>query len=105
MLNEATGTRSRRRGSPGHAFWQCPYQRRVGGVLPDSKVVAVGDLFTRNTPHPDLSAGGSLRGWGLALAETLKLDFDVVVPSAGSMFARADLEALKTKIDAFLSAH
>ena len=71
--------------------------------FPNLKVVAVGDLYTAETPHPDFSAGGSLVGWGPVLAEILKLDFDVVVPSAGPMVARADLERLKGKLDSFVS--
>jgi glyoxylase-like metal-dependent hydrolase (beta-lactamase superfamily II) len=67
------------------------------------KVVAVGDLFTPGTPEPDYSAGGSLVGWGPVLAQILKLDFDVVVPSTGPMVTRADLEAFKTKIDTLVS--
>ena len=41
--------------------------------------------------------------WGSVLAEILKLEFDVVVPSRGPMVARADLEAFKSKIDAVAS--
>jgi len=67
------------------------------------KVVAVGDLFTPGTPEPDYSAGGSLVGWAPVLAQILKLDFDVVVPSTGPMVTRADLEAYKTKIDTLVS--
>ena len=67
------------------------------------KVVAVGDLYTPGTPEPDYSAGGSLVGWGPVLAQILKLDFDVVVPSTGPMVTRADLEAFKTRIDTLVS--
>ena len=67
------------------------------------KVVAVGDLFTPDTPEPDYSAGGSLVDWGPVLAQILKLDFDVVVPSTGPMVTRADLEAFKTRIDTLVS--
>jgi cyclase len=67
------------------------------------KVVAVGDLFTPDTPEPDFSAGGSLVGWGAVLAQVLKLDFDVVVPSTGPIVTRADLEAFRTKIDTLVS--
>ncbi len=67
------------------------------------KVVAVGDLFTPNTPDPDFSGGGSLVTWGPVLAQILKLDFDVVVPSTGAVVTRADLEAFKTKMDALVS--
>jgi glyoxylase-like metal-dependent hydrolase (beta-lactamase superfamily II) len=71
--------------------------------FPNLKVVAVGDLFTRSTPDPDFSGGGSLVNWGPVLAQILKLDFDVVVPSTGPMITRADLEAFKTKIDTLVS--
>jgi len=71
--------------------------------FPNLKVVAVGDLFTPNTPDPDFSGGGSLVNWGPALAQILKLDFDVVAPSAGPLVNRADLEAFKTKIDTLVS--
>src|SRR5262245_28757211 len=71
--------------------------------FPNLKVVAVGDLFTPNTPDPDFSGGGSLVNWGPVLAQILKLDFDVVVPSTGPMVTRADLEAFKTKIDTLIS--
>src|ERR1019366_4573254 len=70
--------------------------------FPNLKVVAVGDLFA-STPDPDFSAGGSLVGWGPALAEILKLDFDVVVPGTGPMVSRADLEAFKIRIDNLVS--
>jgi hypothetical protein len=37
--------------------------------------------------------------WGSALAQILKLDFDVIVPSKGAMITRDDLVAFKTKIE------
>jgi len=67
------------------------------------KTVAVGDLFTPDTPDPDFSAGGSLVGWGTVVAEILKLDFDVVVPGTGPAVSRADLQAFETKIDTLVS--
>jgi glyoxylase-like metal-dependent hydrolase (beta-lactamase superfamily II) len=70
--------------------------------FPNLKVVAVGDLFSA-TPNPDFAAGGSLVGWGPVLDRVLKLDFDVVVPSAGPTVTRADLEAFKTKVDTLVS--
>lgn len=66
--------------------------------FPNLRVVAVGDLFTSAT-NPDFSAGVSPIDWRLALAQILKLDFDVVVPSKGPPVSRADLEAFKVKID------
>lgn len=67
------------------------------------KVIAVGDLYTSGTPDPDYSAGGSLVGWGPVLAQILKLDFDVVVPSAGPMATRADLEAFKSRMETLVA--
>jgi cyclase len=67
------------------------------------KVVAVGDLYTRDTPEPDFSAGGSMVGWGPVLGEILKLDFDVAIPSVGPTVTRQQLEALKVKVDTMLS--
>lgn len=71
--------------------------------FPNLKAVAVGDLFTPDTPDPDFSAGGSLVGWGPVLAEILKLDFDVAVPGTGPAITRADLEGFKSKIDTVVS--
>jgi glyoxylase-like metal-dependent hydrolase (beta-lactamase superfamily II) len=71
--------------------------------FPNLKVVAVGDLFTPNTPDPDFSGGGSLVDWGPVLVQILKLDFDVVVPSKGPMITRDDLVAFKTKIEILVS--
>lgn len=70
--------------------------------FPVLRVVAVGDLFA-STPNPDFSAGGSMVGWSPVLAQVLKLDFDVVVPSTGPTVSRADLEAFKAKIDTLVS--
>jgi len=72
--------------------------------FPNLKVVAVGDLFTPGTPNPDFLGGGSLVGWAPVLAEILKLDFDVVVPSTGPTITRDDLVAFKTKVE-ILVAH
>jgi glyoxylase-like metal-dependent hydrolase (beta-lactamase superfamily II) len=71
--------------------------------FPNLKVVAVGDLFTPDTPNPDFAAGGSLVDWGPVLAQILKLDFDIVVPSTGATIARDDLVAFKTKIEILVS--
>lgn len=71
--------------------------------FPNLKVVAVGDLVTPNTPIPDFAGGGSLVDWGSVLAQILKLDFDVVVPSTGPVVTRDELVAFKTKIDILVS--
>ena len=67
-----------------------------------SRAVAVGDLFA-SAPDPNYAAGGSLVGWGPVLAQILKLDFDIAVPSQGPTVTRAELEAFKTKIDTLVS--
>jgi len=71
--------------------------------FPNLKVVAVGDLFSPDTPNPDFTAGGSLVDWGPVLAQILKLDFDVAVPSKGPTITRDDLVAFKTKIEILVS--
>jgi len=70
--------------------------------FPNLKVVAVGDLVSV-PPAPNFSKGGSFVGWGLALAEVLKLDFDVAVPGTGPPLARSDIQAFKAKIDTVIS--
>ena len=71
--------------------------------FPSLKVIAVGDLFTPDTPNPDFAAGGSLVDWGPVLGQILKLDFDVAVPSKGPMITRDDLVAFKTKVEILVS--
>jgi hypothetical protein len=66
--------------------------------FPNLKAVAVGDLYAA-APNPDYAAGGSLVGWGPVLAQVLKLDFDVAIPSTGPTVTRAQIEAFKAKID------
>ncbi len=70
--------------------------------FPNLKVVAVGALFS-SSPMPDFSAGGSLLGWGPALEQVLKLDFDTAVASSGPPITRAELQAFKSKIDELAS--
>jgi glyoxylase-like metal-dependent hydrolase (beta-lactamase superfamily II) len=101
--------------------YQREYEIRLGGVevrlmhfgpahtggdtvvyFPDLRVVAVGDLYSSGRPEPD--ADGSLSGWSGALAQVLGLDFDRVVPGAGPMVSRAELEAFKFRLDALAAA-
>jgi glyoxylase-like metal-dependent hydrolase (beta-lactamase superfamily II) len=70
--------------------------------FPNLKVVAVGNLYAA-LPNPDYANGGSLVGWGPVLAQVMKLDFDVAIPSAGEPITKADLEAFQTKIDTLVS--
>lgn len=71
--------------------------------LPDMKVVAVGRLYDSGPPVPD-DDGGSLAGWSRALGAVLAWDFDIVVPAEGPLRKRADLEAMKARVDAALAA-
>jgi glyoxylase-like metal-dependent hydrolase (beta-lactamase superfamily II) len=66
--------------------------------FPDLKAVALGALYTTN-PIPDSSAGGTLAGWENGLNQILKLDFDIAIPDSGPTVSRADVEALRDKID------
>jgi cyclase len=70
--------------------------------FPDLKAVAMGDLYSAD-PEPDFSAGGSFVGWSHVLAEILKLDFTVAIPGDGPTVSRADVEALKLKIDGVIA--
>jgi len=73
-------------------------KRQEGGdtvvLFPAQKVVAVGDLYRPDPPPANAAA------WSEALAELLKLDFDIAVPRAGAPLTRADLVAFKAKLDA-----
>lgn len=68
--------------------------------FPDLKVVAVGDLFTREIPQVDFDAGGSMAGWAAALEQILRLDFDKVIPGSGPVVDRAELQRFKSQLDA-----
>lgn len=70
--------------------------------FPDLKAIALGALYSPD-PIPDYSAGGSLAGWEEGLNQILKLDFDVAIPDSGPTVSRADVEALRNKIDRLLS--
>jgi hypothetical protein len=71
--------------------------------LTDLKVVALGGLYTRQAPEPDVDAGGSLPGWSRALAAVLALDFDVAVPADGPAVDRVAVEAFKTRLDTLIA--
>ena len=70
--------------------------------FPNLRVVAVGDLVAP-TPQVDYAAGGSLLNWPTVLAEVLKLDFDVVVPSRGPSVGRAEVAAFQSKLDTLIA--
>ena len=69
--------------------------------FPDLKVVSLGDEFVAQTPNADYPDGGSVLGWPKALAEVLKLDFDVAIPGHGNdPLTKADVQAFQKKMDA-----
>ena len=70
--------------------------------FPDLKAVALGSLYSTN-PVPDYSAGGTLAGWKDGLDRILKLDFDVAIPDSGPSVSRAEVEALRNKIDLLIN--
>lgn len=98
------------------------YRLRIGGVevlalevgsaatadstvvhFPDLKVVALGDLVSAGAPQPDYATGGSLSGWGPALARVLALDFGTAVASTGGPIGRSEVEAFKAKLDTLVT--
>ena len=73
-------------------------------LFPDLKVLAVGDLYTTVAPSAAMAPAGGLAGWSRALGQALELDFDLVVPSEGPPILRAELGALKARLDALDAA-
>jgi len=69
-------------------------------VFRDSRVVAVGELFTAGTPVPDCATGGSFAGWAAAIDHLLWSDFDLAVPSRGAPVGKRELVAFKAKLEA-----
>lgn len=68
-------------------------------LFPDLRVVAVGELYSAGEPSPDSENGGTLAGWGPALDQVLKLDFDIAVPSTGAPVGRAELASFKERVE------
>ena len=62
-----------------------------------------GVTFPSFAPQPDYANGGSLTGWAAALRDVLALDFDVSVQGTGPTVTRADVQALKSKMDTLVS--
>jgi glyoxylase-like metal-dependent hydrolase (beta-lactamase superfamily II) len=71
--------------------------------FPDFKTVATGDLFVNVTPLVDYGGGGTLLGTQKAITETLKLDFDTVVPGHGLPVQRQQVAKYKTDLDNLVS--
>lgn len=65
----------------------------------DLRVVAVGELFTRDAPQPDRASGGSFAGWAAAIDHLMWLDFDVAVASRGAPVDKRELAAFKATLE------
>lgn len=108
-------------GAPTRPFtsYDTDYQLRVGNVeaevehvgkgrtgvdsvvyFPDLRALAVGELFTADTPEPDCASGGSFAGWAASIAHLLYFDFDVAIPSRGAPVGKRELQAFKAKLEA-----
>jgi hypothetical protein len=48
--------------------------------------------------YVDYAQGGSLFDWSRTLDETLKLDFDTIIPGHGPVSTRADLEKFRSDL-------
>jgi glyoxylase-like metal-dependent hydrolase (beta-lactamase superfamily II) len=72
--------------------------------FPDVRVIAFGDEFVDQQPNADLPNGGSVLTFPKALAEALKLDWDVAIPGHGNNpMTRADVQAYQKKWAAIAS--
>lgn len=58
---------------------------------PELKTIQTGDMFVRQAPVIDYSAGGSAIEWTKTIDQVLALDFDTVIPGHGPVSTRADL--------------
>ncbi|MSO83387.1 MAG: MBL fold metallo-hydrolase [Acidobacteria bacterium] len=66
--------------------------------FPDVKVIAFGDEFVAQPPNADYPNGGSVLTYPKALADALKLDWDVAIPGHGNdPMTRADVQAYQKK--------
>ena len=66
-------------------------------LFPDLGVLFAGDLVVRGLPFIDYAAGGSSRGWVETLDGILALDFDTVVPGAGPMLTKRDVQVFRDR--------
>ncbi len=66
----------------------------------DLRAIAVGGLYTAGDPQPDCASGGSYAGWSAAIDHLSWYDFDIAVPAHGAPVGRAELAALKARLDA-----
>ena len=67
-------------------------------LFPDLGVLFAGDLVVRGLPFIDYAAGGSSRGWVETLDGILALDFDTVVPGAGPMLTKRDVQVFRDRL-------
>jgi glyoxylase-like metal-dependent hydrolase (beta-lactamase superfamily II) len=78
--------------------------------FPDLRVTAVGSLYEDGedgedgAPESLLREGGSLAGWASALDRVLQLELGLVVAAHGPPIARAQVEALRSKLRASVSS-
>jgi glyoxylase-like metal-dependent hydrolase (beta-lactamase superfamily II) len=64
----------------------------------DLRVLAVGELYTHDTPVPDCASGGSFAGWAAAVAHLMWFDFDIAVPSRGAPVDKRELAAFRARL-------
>ena len=75
--------------------------------FPDLGVVAMGDQLALPNAFCDYLQGGSLPGWMQSIDGVLNLNFDMAIPGhrgdgqSNDPATRADLEALRAKLDSF----
>lgn len=71
--------------------------------FPQLGVIHTGDMFVRQAPFIDYSAGGSALEWDETLNEVLQLEFDTVIPGHGQVATREDLTQWKADFETFRS--
>jgi cyclase len=67
-------------------------------LFPQNRAIAMGDMYTNGEGTPqliDYAGGGSAKEWTATVENSLKLDFDTVIPGHGNVAKRADLVAFR----------
>jgi glyoxylase-like metal-dependent hydrolase (beta-lactamase superfamily II) len=67
--------------------------------FPSLRTLHTGDLMANASPLIDYAGGGSLIEWTKTLDETLKLDFDTVIPGHGAVTTKAGLIAYRNNVE------
>ena len=67
--------------------------------FPSLRTLHTGDLMAGTSPLIDYAGGGSLIEWTKTLDETLKLDFDTVIPGHGAVTTKAGLIAYRNNVE------